>query len=77
MSSYFLLPREGLNVGEQVEEVDVRVRCVKCQGAIQACILLLVECIVGRISYSTDDCLVSHTLVAARGSRRVTLASFL
>lgn len=43
MSSYFLLPREGLNVGEQVEEVDVRVRCVKCQGALQACILLLVE----------------------------------
>ena len=46
-------------MGEQVEEVDVRVRCVKCQGAIQACILLLVECIVGRISYSTDGCLVS------------------
>lgn len=57
-------------MGEQVEEVDVRVRCVKCQGAIQACILLLVECIVGRISYSTDDCLV-HIRSWRRGTPAV------
>ena len=59
MSSYSLLPRERLNVGKQVVEVDVRVRCVKCQGAILECILLLVECIVDWTSYPFSFC--SHT----------------
>ena len=54
-----LLPRERLNVGKQVAEVDVRVRCVKCQEAILACTLLLVECIVDWTSYPFTYC--SHT----------------
>ena len=70
----FLLPRGRLNVGKQVEEVDVRARCVKGQGAIQACIHLLVECTVGGTSYPVDGCSHSFRSDCAVITRSITLS---